>query len=200
MDLYGTTTFPYLCADPPTDPETGEAWPAPDCCATTFGTWDCDPTENPAVTDLATDWRNIVLIVSDDQDYCQYGFMRGVCSKQRDDDAWQSCTSELDCQPVCVRNFKAVNDEWACASTVGTGAGTATRISCDDGTGDSDPADCATAPSLGSCVGSNDIRECSGATGITCAHDQECEVEQTCTAALSVSPPVPFSACLPVIC
>jgi hypothetical protein len=47
-------------------------------------------------TDGATVRPNILLIVSDDQAYCYYGFMAGVCES----DTSKSCTSQEDCEPA----------------------------------------------------------------------------------------------------
>jgi hypothetical protein len=132
---YATRYGAYLC-----DP--GSGWPetgASGCCsaAGTKPSWDCrdNTTGNPhAAVSEATDRRNILLVVSDDQDYCLYGFMAGVCSKRLSNGTLKTCTDESDCLP-----------------------------------------------DHGSCVGSRDLRSCSGNAGMSCATDVDCGGSGNCT-------------------
>jgi hypothetical protein len=81
--------YDYLCT--PT-----HTWPAaPGCCEDAFDTECTASGGHPDVTDR----RNILLVVSDDQDYCLYGFMAGVCSKQDGNGEYVSCLSEDACDP-----------------------------------------------------------------------------------------------------
>jgi len=177
----GPLRYPYLCNPALSTHAPGEAaaWPGSDCCVKTFGpgtgpNWSC------ADTDAATDWHNILLLVTDDQAYCQYGFMAGVCSRPRDlgggQTEWVSCTAELDCRQACV----AHNGARACATDL-------TRACMVD-------ADCTTPPDappdLGSCVATADLGTCTG-SGASCAHTGECPSPQTCDKAAPPTNPDP---------
>lgn len=166
--------YPYLCNPSTSTHDAGEPsqWPGTDCCTKSFGptgaNWSCSN------VGAATNWRNIVLLIGDDQAYCQFGFMAGVCSKPLDG-KWVSCTSELDCRRSCVAHGLGGNR--VCATTV-----TGTPQTCTSDAG------CASAPDLGSCVGTADLGTCSGSVQ-SCAHHSECPSGQTCNKAAPPAPP-----------
>ena len=95
---YNPETFGYLCDDQYLEPG---GWPG-DCCQNTTP----NPCDGPAPA--ATSQPNIVLLVSDDQAYCQYGFMAGLCSENADKDCW----NEQDCISIGAGR---------CVSSVGKG-------------------------------------------------------------------------------
>lgn len=172
----------YLCS-----PGAGQ-WPGDDCCAQTFDgspqeSWNC-----ANATSQATKWRNIVLLVTDDQAYCQYGFMQGVCSKPHGSE-WISCTSEQDCRPACVVHGLANNK--VCSTFLLTGGTPPGSSQCTDDTAcvslsQSNPTQ---HPDLGSCVASSDLGTCSD--GSSCAHNQECTTGTCNKAARPTSPSAP---------
>jgi hypothetical protein len=109
QEIAGPYSYGYLC-----DP--GATWPNPsDSCCTAGAPFTC-PTGGVSA---ATDRRNILLVISDDQDYCLYGFMAGQCSK----DPGRSCTDELDCVGLCVND--AANPNQKTCSTDPTASCTA---------------------------------------------------------------------------
>jgi len=161
--------YPYLCVLT----ESAGITASPEGCCAGIG-WTCPGSgESPA-----TDWRNIVLMVSDDQAYCQYGFMAGVCSRRHPTtDDWVSCTAETDCKRGgCV----VFDGDTVCATDVLTKDCTDPEAGCTACDPETGWTDCTV--DLGSCVATADLGTCAG-TGDpddSCAHDGECASEETC--------------------
>jgi arylsulfatase A-like enzyme len=97
MLLLGTTVA--LAHDAPRcdvtpDQGNGTVGKVLDNCCSTSVSFKCD--SHTHVSQAVLDHRpNIVLVVSDDQGYCQYGFMHGVCSGGTRDG--KDCRSNIDC-------------------------------------------------------------------------------------------------------
>ena len=101
---YTTGNYPYLC--------TLAAGAQPENCCASESATDCTPADPEEDEPEPTDRRNILLIISDDQGYCQYGFMAGVCSKG----ASANCWGDHECQPP-----HTMADLGHCVSTVEKG-------------------------------------------------------------------------------
>ncbi len=82
---------PYLCDVAP------DGWPAANCCAASNPGSPFNTKYACAANNKATARQNILLIVSDDQAYCQYGFMSGRCTNQAGT-AGTTCTADTDCE------------------------------------------------------------------------------------------------------
>ncbi len=86
--------YPAVCSVNPSGSNTlGKAGAT--CCSS--ATFKCDSsTVSPAIT---AGRKNILLLIADDQSYCEYGFMLGTCAT-----GGTQCRSNLDCAPTdeCV--------------------------------------------------------------------------------------------------
>ncbi len=93
---------------------TAGRWPAAGCCSATAFDNSC----SAAAPALTGDRKNVVMIILDDQGYCQHGSMQGRCAQRRrpcggkscEGAPWIDCTADADCPAGCGETAGACID------------------------------------------------------------------------------------------